>query len=587
MRRLTLTTAIVFTIFVAAPAAADAARAWKAPVKVADAAIDLTENSMASLGDGALLFAWRENDGSTDVQARTRLAGGVLGPVATFDGNSSPTVTALGNAGGLVAWSADGPPKTIEVAEYDATTGFGSAQTVATWTDDFGTTPSVAGNAAGDAVVLYRDDDQLWSVRRARTGVWGSPQLVGHGGRQRMRAGISDSGEAVYTWRDNGDLNVATEAPGAAPSAPQTIGTTEWNPQLAVNASGGAVLTWQEKSDGDVHIGLHSPGEAFRPVDTGLGTLDMGASAAISADGHVAVAWSAATSNTVDGPVTVTGTLAGVSAPEALADGPSAFASPIAAVDPLGNAVYVMRGKDAGAPRAVRRSVGGNLGWPRPVIPCPPRTDAYGQAVSVDAAGNASYLWRDNDNLKAEHPLWLSEDEASSTFSPGPCPADDPSAPVGESAPPTDPDETPWPVATAYPPKSDPPPPGGGSTPPVVTGPVFPPRPPDRVTPPVATPRLTVKAGTEVKLAQLRKGLTVTLDATKATRLRLSLLDGKKTLVKSTIALRPGARTKVVLKLPSRVAKKVKAGRRLTIVALPLAASYGGKGVSRTVTVRR
>ena len=91
-------------------------------------------------------------------------------------------------------------------------------------------------------------------------------------------------------------------------------------------------------------------------------------------------------------------------------------------IDPSGNAIYFANSTNSGEMRAIRRSVAGTFGRPRPLIPCPPGIDVYPEAASVDAAGNASFLWRENDNLKAQNPLSLSEDEASATFGPDPCP---------------------------------------------------------------------------------------------------------------------------------------------------------------------
>jgi hypothetical protein len=444
--------------------AAYGARAWQAPLELsapgADAWVGKQVPSLAVGPDGRVVVAWREGEGDSaavKVVEKPR-AEPSTDPQLLGAGTNPPSVatTPLGRA--YVAWVGSlpggGPGDTVYVSERQDGGGYGAPQVLASGTGEGALQPgtAVAANDRGDAIVLFTqgswNDQQLFSARRTRDGVWHEPQPVSEPLGEavwRLHAGMSETGEAIFAWLSwhvqNGTSAWTAIAPVDGPATDvrrmQDDGNRSSMPSIAVDKLGNAIVAWiDEPADESVIVGrvraaVRAPGEPFgAPIDVGGAATDFDpVTVGLSDDAHAVVAWQGASPNGPNG-ASVWGAIAAVGVVPAGVFGPAEdiglLASPLLlAVDPVGNAVFFGDHGSTSEMRIVRRSVAGFFGHERTVLPCP-RQMIYPLAAAVDPLGNATLLWTENNWRKASQALMLSQDSASTTFTPDPCPAPPP-----------------------------------------------------------------------------------------------------------------------------------------------------------------
>jgi hypothetical protein len=312
----------------------------------------------------------------------------------------------------------------------------------------------VAANARGDAVVVFTtgswNDQQVWSARRTRDGVWHEPRPVGDPTGEaiwRLHAGMSETGEAVFAWlswdSDRGTSAWTAIEPADGPATDvrrmQAPGHSSTMPSLAVDHLGNAIVAWLEQPNdpsldvSSVLAAVRAPGQPFgEPIDLGGSAFDFDSiTARLADDGTAAVTWQDARANGPNG-----ASLGGIRAafgvvpagvfkpPEEVVGG--LVDTPLTmAVDPLGNAAFFWVDWDTGEQRVKRRSIAGFYGQERAVVSCP-RTRTYPLVAAVDPLGNASLLWNESSSQHDFQGMRLSQDSAATAFSPDPCPAPPP-----------------------------------------------------------------------------------------------------------------------------------------------------------------
>ena len=453
-QRLLLTCIALALLLVAVPVA-HAARAWQAPQElstpIGDAWIGkpIQLATFDALGNGTV--AWLENgDGNRTIIARDIPRIGEPGPRQVLGGGYNYPTVASGRLGRpLVAWvgsTTPGSPGTEVLVAEQSLIGAFSAPEVVAHTGQFYNQPgaSVAANSLGDAVVAYVDGDRVMRVRRDPLGGWGAAEPVtGSLGASvwRIAAVMSETGEAAYTWyswtpAQGNRSGVVTESPAGTRTAPRMLNAADREsgaPSIAMNAAGNAIVTWLELKDGrfagPIRAAVKGPGLPFGPaIDLDGSASDYaGAPVALSAAGVAVIAYGEAHATTATGGYVgsaraIVGLVpAGVFRSSEPVHSDLVSPPVTVAADPLGNALFFFNDWDTYEPRVVRRSVTGQYGQARNAVPCPDR-GVYPVAANVDATGDATLLWVENNFLKRNVALMASRDRAADAFSPDPCP---------------------------------------------------------------------------------------------------------------------------------------------------------------------
>jgi hypothetical protein len=184
--------------------------------------------------------------------------GNAVNPQVAFD--------ASGNA--VAVWEQDDGITNIWSNRYTAGTGWGTAALIET-TGGYAHKPQVAIDANGNAIVVWYQNVgypfHIWSNRyTASTGLWGGAapiQTDPSGNAIEPQVAINASGNAVVVWQQYDDVggryniwsNRYTASTGlwGTPEMIETddSGWTYMTPQVAIDADGNAVAVWHQ-SDG-------------------------------------------------------------------------------------------------------------------------------------------------------------------------------------------------------------------------------------------------------------------------------------------------------------------------------------------------
>jgi hypothetical protein len=268
-------------------------------------------SKLVANGPDGFLYLWHEEHAGEPVVTLhvTRVpASGSSATEETLGSSSGVADIASNGDGAAVAgwsdWSSDSCCE-IKLAAKDPGEPFGDPLDVPG--TSFGSSPLVAMNQSGDAVLVYRDQEEvdgtiqyrLWAVFRAKDGAFTAPELIGQSElgvlERTLDLGMTGAGEAVLAWA-RGD-GVAYTAMGTAsgfgdPVRMSAPGNLTEHPSLAVSESGGAVITWPElvtlpTTMVDRHyVAFRRPGEAFGlpKLITAVGRWTM--DAAVADDGR-------------------------------------------------------------------------------------------------------------------------------------------------------------------------------------------------------------------------------------------------------------------------------------------------------------
>jgi len=260
-------------------------------------------------GSGGAAVAWHDYRGSdADIYAR-RVASdstpqGTAGGIALCDaaGNQTdPVIASDGRGGAIVVWT-DWRSLTytdIYARRFSAT---GAAE----WTDDgvpvctafeHQGTPSLVSDAAGGAIVAWRDARsgyQIYAQRVSAPGAvqWASDGVVigtGTGFRSNPVVAQDAAGGAIVTWYDlrGGGSDIYAQRVSSAGTSQWTsgglalcVGTgNQAYPSMVADGAGGAIVGWYDERSGaqDIHAQRVSSGgtllwdAAAVPVCTALG----------------------------------------------------------------------------------------------------------------------------------------------------------------------------------------------------------------------------------------------------------------------------------------------------------------------------
>jgi hypothetical protein len=215
--------------------------------------------AMGATGDAVVV--WERNG---RIQARAWSAAGVLGPVETLSGSGAHDPRAATDAAGnvLVVWQRAGR---IQGRIRTAAGVLGSIETFST-EGDFASVPNIAMNADGDALIAWVGADATSFVVKGRArsaaGVLDPEDTIFSQSGQSPDApqlAIDAAGDSVLVWRSFDAATATTALQARARSSDGTLAPLQTLsddtryvqlPHFAMNPNGAAVAVWEQEEDG-------------------------------------------------------------------------------------------------------------------------------------------------------------------------------------------------------------------------------------------------------------------------------------------------------------------------------------------------
>jgi hypothetical protein len=294
--------------------ARSAAGGLSAVQNLTPAGVNGEEPRVAVDADGDAVFAWLQPmSGRRAVVTRSRSTAGVLTPIQTVSDvgqlalDPQVGVDAGGNAVFTWRWS-NGINFLVQTRARSAG-GVLSAVQILSSTGQNGFEPQVAVDVDGDAVFTWRRSDgttfRAQARRRSAAGALSAVQTLSAGGQDAFspKLGVDDVGNAVFAWERFDGIAVRIQA-RARPwttgtlSAVQDLssaGEDAFGPQIAVDATGDAVVTWEgfDGTNSRIRARTRSSAGALGVIDT-LSAAGQNAEAAqigVDSTGNAVASW--------------------------------------------------------------------------------------------------------------------------------------------------------------------------------------------------------------------------------------------------------------------------------------------------------
>jgi hypothetical protein len=358
---------------------------------------------------GAITIPFTTEDGSWRNAAQIEAdAGNAFTPVVAFDG--------AGNA--IAAWQqSDGVRDNIYAVRYTPSGGWGTVALVEINNAGNATSPQIAVDAAGNALVVWYQSDgtrtNIWANRYTAGTGWGVASLIesdNAGAALFPQISMSASGNAVAVWyqsdgaRSNIWANRYTVGTGwgvAELIESDNAGNAQ-SVKVAVNAAGNATAVWSQ-SDGtrfNIVANRYTVGTGWGAATLIEGDNIGNASLpdiAMDPDGNAMVVWRQ-TDGTRDNiwanryaPATTWGTAELIET-----DNAGTASGSRVVLDSQGNAIAIWQHSDGlhSNIRANRYAAGS--GWGTSVLVYASANIAATPQISIDRSGNALAVWRDS-----------------------------------------------------------------------------------------------------------------------------------------------------------------------------------------------
>lgn len=392
--------------------------AWGAVAPLEHGNLQAQSPRLAADGQGNVFAVWRAGDGGTAwVMASRYQPGTGWSTPHVLDAGDVPQVTvdAAGNA--VALWvKSDETGVGIWTSRYTADAGWSSPQALDSQPDNVGVA-RIAGNAAGDAVAVWLQEDgvsaryNVWANRYVPGQGWQGPQRVEQLDQQAYDAvvAVAPSGEAMVVWvqSDGTRFNAlasasaragAWSAPVEVDTSPQSVG----NPVLVAAADGSFAAAWTQVGGNFIQFWANF----FVPDSgwTGAARVDQAPNGisygqlAVGPAGSAVAAWvqNEAADQNVWSNSYARGS--GWGTAQRVETGPFDARSPLVAVDAAGNALVVWRQQEdtGGTTWASRRPAGGAWGTATH-LGTPYTVDTNVPALAMDASGSAMVAWDEYD----------------------------------------------------------------------------------------------------------------------------------------------------------------------------------------------
>ena len=404
---------------------ASAAPAWLVPTELSAPGRDASEPALAMGESGETVAVWQrqsETEIGETVQASTRSPGAVFSaPLELSAAAGEPTVAMTPSGEAVAVWrhffQEEAKGYYAIQASYRPPGGSFSAPL------DVAVVPStaipqdihVAIDAAGDTAVVWTQQEESTSVIEASLRPAGAsftapvmisptPVVSGRSASEPCVA-IDAAGEAVAVWTyDNGTNNVVQAAKGSvgsgfsSPLELSSPGQEAASPSIAASPAGEATAVWvrsnEEATENVIEAAVAPSGGGFSAP---LPLSDPAHSAfdpqVASGPGETVAVWTH--SDGADYIVeAAAGTAGGFASPVPLSQPGADAERPQVAVDPSDAATVVWQ-RSNGESEIVQASTGSAAaGFSAPVDLSAPGHDALFPRVAIDAAGDATAVWK-------------------------------------------------------------------------------------------------------------------------------------------------------------------------------------------------
>lgn len=411
---------VALLALVAAAPGARAATGWSTPVTLSDETSDGYDAQVAVDPQGDAVASWMQCAAGSGcvVQVATRPAGGAWSAPATLSSPgvpaSEPAVAIDAKGDAIVAWKQYVGADEIEASTHAAgAVGWDPAETLSNPLRE-STTPQVAIDPTGQAVVVFTGDDAVGTSRIQATaeqgfgGLWGAPIMLSAAGQnaEEPTLAVDAAGEAIAAWsRLNGSEHIVQEAARSTNgvwSTPINLSIVIQDgsqPRVAVDAAGDAAITWiAYNGNGEfIDVSTRTATGAWSGARSLTGQTEEAREPRVAVDGGDAlVVWS----QIVNGDFVVRSSSAAIalgtwSAPTDLSPSMPEEPELAPAVDPAGDGMVVFEVEEGGTEvmQAVTRA-GASGPWSAPVTISTPGALSTQPQLAFDGAGEATAVWR-------------------------------------------------------------------------------------------------------------------------------------------------------------------------------------------------
>src|SRR4051812_15728258 len=292
-------------LFVAGTEALAVEPGWRAPRDFGIAETPYSSNA-DPLPGGRFLLATSYQADSKSWMRVDEIAGDAIAHTYVFDPQNIGDFDLATNPAGraAVAWSKGADGAVVAFAAPGA--AFGGPIALDTG-GQFPAAPRIALDGAGNAVVVYDVDHGLRANFIPAGGSPGPPvdvatvdQNAGYTGIWASEVALADNGDVLVVWSEQHEQSAASNtwdytlrsAHGNAGgfSTPATVATDAAEPQVEVDAQGGAVATFRRATSGTRAIALRPAGGQFGPPEDLPGVYQPVA-AATAPDGTALIAY--------------------------------------------------------------------------------------------------------------------------------------------------------------------------------------------------------------------------------------------------------------------------------------------------------
>jgi hypothetical protein len=260
--------ALCLTALVVTSASASAAPAWLSPMNLSEAGQNASKPQVAFDSQGDAVAVWQRHNGSQEiVQASVRpvSSGTWQTPVNLSEAgqNASNSQVAFDSQGDAVAvWQRhNGSQEIVQASVRPAYSGIWQTPVSLSEAGQNASAPQVAFDSRGDAVAVWERENgsnQIVqaSVRPASSGTWQAPVNLSETGWNSFepQLAVDPEGDAVVVWRRtngiSGEFIQASVMPVSsgiwqAPVALSETGENAESPQVVFDSQGDATAVWQ------------------------------------------------------------------------------------------------------------------------------------------------------------------------------------------------------------------------------------------------------------------------------------------------------------------------------------------------------
>ena len=267
---------------------------------------------------GNAIAVWQQSDGTRyNILANRYTPASGWGEAELIETDNSgwaehPQVAVDPNGNATAVWSqSDGTLYNIWANRYTPVSGWGTAGLIETENSGDASEPQVAIDANGNAIALWHQWDgiryNIWANRYTPAGGWDTARLIetddaGHA--KNPQVAMDPDGNAIAVWyQSDGTLNniwfnryTPAGGWGTAGLIETSNAGSAWDPQVAVDHNGNAVVVWYQSAGTRYNIwaNRYSPAsgwETARLIETKNTGDAMYPQIAIDEDGNAVVVW--------------------------------------------------------------------------------------------------------------------------------------------------------------------------------------------------------------------------------------------------------------------------------------------------------